>query len=217
MRQEAEAAHRAPAEDPEPDRPTRLSYPDCELRWGLFTTAQAEGVGVTRKQLVHTTSTGVIKRVSHGVYRMAGAPPSAHESIYATWLALGGATTPRTETGVAPLVAGGLTAAVVHEIGDFLPDRLDLIEIGTDTSLLTDALGDAVRRARSSRDSAPSSPQPSLTSTGAASPGCTYAVTSALSSRATTRFDQALRTVRRSGGSEPPPRSGRDRGASRFT
>lgn len=163
----------------------------AERRWGLFTTAQAETAGVTRKQLVRMTSTGVIERVSHGVYRMAGAPPPAHGSIYATWLALGGATTPRTEAGVAPLVAGGVTAAVVHEIGDFLPDRLDfivparkgtrlsdvrlrirrltpaevvpvnglptltiertvidLIEIGTDTSLVTNALRDAARQGK---------------------------------------------------------------------
>lgn len=163
----------------------------AERRWGLFTTAQAEAAGVARKQLVRLTSAGVIERVSHGVYRMAGAPPAAHESIYATWLALGGATSPRTEAGVAALVAGGVTAAVVHEIGDFLPDRLDfivparkgtrlanvrlrvrdltseevvpvnglpaltiertvidLVEVGTDTSLVTDALRDAVRQGK---------------------------------------------------------------------
>lgn len=163
----------------------------AERRWGLFTTAQAEAVGVARKQLVRMTSAGVIERVCHGVYRMAGAPPQTHESIYATWLALGGATTPRTVSRVVPLVAGGVTAAVVHEIGDFLPDRLDfivparkgtrlpdvrlrirhltpeeivpvnglptltvertiidLIEIGTDTSLVTDALRDAVRQGK---------------------------------------------------------------------
>jgi hypothetical protein len=58
---------------------------------------------------------------------MAGAPPQDHEAIYATWLALGGATAPRTETGVAPVVAAGVTAAVVHGIGDFLPDGFDFI------------------------------------------------------------------------------------------
>jgi hypothetical protein len=52
---------------------------------------------------------------------MAGAPPQDHEAIYASSLALGGATAPRTETGVAPVVAAGVTAAVVHGIGDFFP------------------------------------------------------------------------------------------------
>ncbi len=163
----------------------------AEWRWGLFTTTQAEAVGVARKQLVRLASAGVVERVSRGVYRMAGAPPATHEPIYATWLALGGATTARTESGVAPLVAGGTTAAVVHEIGDFLPDQLDfivprrkgtrlpdirlrvrdltpdevfpvnglpaltvertiidLIGIGTDTSLVTDALQAAIRQGK---------------------------------------------------------------------
>lgn len=160
----------------------------AERRWGLFTTAQAEGAGIARKQLSRMASTGAIERVTHGVYRMAGAPPHEHEAIYATWLALGGATTPRTEAGVAAIVAAGTTAAITHGIGDFFPDgynfivpsrkgthlpgvRLrirtlsrddvipvaglptltvertiaDLIEIGTDESLVADALRDAVR------------------------------------------------------------------------
>ncbi len=160
----------------------------AEKRWGLVTTAQAEGAGVTRKLLSRMASTGAIERVAQGVYRMAGAPPQEHEAIYATWLALGGATAPRTETGVASIVAAGTTAASVHEIGDFLlggydfivPARrgtrlpgvrlrirsltrdeaipvnglpaltvertiVDLIEIGTDLSLVADCVRDAVR------------------------------------------------------------------------
>ena len=99
----------------------------AERRWGLVTTAQAGGAGVSRKQLARMASAGAIERVAQGVYRMAGAPPQDHEAIYATWLALGGATAPRTETGVAPVVAAGVTAAVVHGIGDFFPDRFDFI------------------------------------------------------------------------------------------
>lgn len=159
----------------------------AERRWGLVTTAQAETVGVSRKQLARMASAGAIERVAQGVYRMAGAPPQEHEAVYATWLALGGATAPRTETGVAPVVAAGVTAAVVHGIGDFLPDGFDfivparkgtrlpgvrlrirrltkdevipvdglpaltvertvadLVEIGTDLSLVADAVRDAV-------------------------------------------------------------------------
>jgi predicted transcriptional regulator of viral defense system len=99
----------------------------AERRWGLVTTAQAEDAGVSRKQLARMASAGAIERVAQGVYRMAGAPPQDHEAIYATWLALGGATASRTETGVAPVVAAGVTAAVVLGIGDFLPDRFDFI------------------------------------------------------------------------------------------
>lgn len=160
----------------------------AERRWGLFTTAQAESAGIARKQLSRMASTGAIERVTQGVYRMAGSPTQILEAIYATWLALGGATASRTDTGVAAIVAAGTTAAITHDIGDFLPDgydfivpsrkgtrlpgvRLrirtlsrddvipvtglptltvertiaDLIEIGTDESLVADALRDAVR------------------------------------------------------------------------
>jgi hypothetical protein len=71
-------------------------------------------------------SAGVIERVAQGVYRMAGAPPQDHEALYATWLAWG-ATAPCAESGVAPVVAAGETAAVVHGIGDFLPGGFDFI------------------------------------------------------------------------------------------
>lgn len=160
----------------------------AERRWGMFTTAQAESVGVSRKQLVRMTANGVLERLTQGVYRMAGAPPQDHESIFATWLALGGATSQTTTAGAPSLVAAGVTAAVVHDIGDFfldgidfivgsrkttrLPDvRLrirpltpadttsvhglptltvertitDLLDLGTDTSLIDDALREAAR------------------------------------------------------------------------
>lgn len=99
----------------------------AERRWGLVTTAQAGSVGISRKQLARMASSGAIERIAQGVYRMAGAPPQDHEAVYATWLSLGGATASRTETGVAPVVAAGITAAVVHGVGDFLPDGFDFI------------------------------------------------------------------------------------------
>jgi predicted transcriptional regulator of viral defense system len=99
----------------------------AERRWGLFTTAQAAAVGVSRKQLSRMATAGAIERVAHGVYRAGGAPAQEHEPIYATWLALGGATTPRTEAGASSLVAAGATAAVVHEIADFLLVGFDFI------------------------------------------------------------------------------------------
>jgi predicted transcriptional regulator of viral defense system len=99
----------------------------AEHRWGLVTTAQAEDAGVSRKQLSRMASAGAIGRVAQGVYRMAGAPPQDHETIYAAWLALGGATAPRTRTGVASVVGAGITAAIVHDVGDFFLDGLDFI------------------------------------------------------------------------------------------
>jgi hypothetical protein len=152
------------------------------------TTAQAEDAGVSRKQLARMASAGAVERVAPGVYWMAGAPVQNHEAIYATWLALGGAIAPRTDTGAATVVAAAQTAAVVHGIGDFLPDGFDfmvparkgtrlpgvrlrirrlfreevvpvggmlaltvertvadLVELGTDLSLVAGAVRDAVR------------------------------------------------------------------------
>jgi predicted transcriptional regulator of viral defense system len=98
----------------------------AEQRWGLLTTAQAEEIGVSRKQLSRLTSTGVLERVLQGVYRMPGSPVLEHQTIYATWLALGGAG-PRADDGLAPVVAAGVTAALLHGIGDFFSDGLDFI------------------------------------------------------------------------------------------
>lgn len=98
----------------------------AEQRWGLLTTAQAEEVGVSRKQLSRLASTGVLERVLQGVYRMPGSPELEHQTIYATWLALGG-TGARTSDGVAPVVAAGVTATLLHGIGDFFSDGLDFI------------------------------------------------------------------------------------------
>jgi predicted transcriptional regulator of viral defense system len=160
----------------------------AERRWGLVTTAQAQDAGVSRKQLSRMASAGAIERVAQGVYRMAGAPPQDHEAIYATWLALGGATASRTTAGVASIVTAGVTAAIIHDIGDFFPDGFDfmvparkgtrlpgvrlrirqltrdevipvqglptltvertladLVELGTDLSLVAGAVRDAVR------------------------------------------------------------------------
>lgn len=99
----------------------------AEQRWGLVTTEQAAGVGVNRNTLTRMTASGALTRVAQGVYRMAGAPELEHEDIYANWLALGGATRPTTNEGVAPVVAAGVTAAILHGIGDFYPERADFI------------------------------------------------------------------------------------------
>lgn len=99
----------------------------AERRWGLITTVQAARVGVSRKQLSRMAASGALERVAQGVYRAVGAPAQDDEAIYATWLALGGATNPRTGTGVAPVVAAGTTAAVIHGLGDFFLDGFDFM------------------------------------------------------------------------------------------
>lgn len=99
----------------------------AERRWGLISTAQAEIVGVSRTQLSRMAAAGALERVSHGVYRMAGAPRQERQPVYATWLALGGATTTGAISTAAAVVAAGTTAAVIHDVGDFALDSLDFI------------------------------------------------------------------------------------------
>lgn len=99
----------------------------AEQRWGLVTTAQAEQAGVSRLQMSRMASSGSLIRVAQGVYRVAGAPELEHEQTFATWLALGGATTGPTPAGVAPVVAAATTATQLHRIGYFWPDGFDFI------------------------------------------------------------------------------------------
>ena len=96
-------------------------------RWGLVTTAQALEAGVARPTLTRLANSGALIRVARGVYRLAGAPEHEQEAILATWLALGGADRPRTDTGVPPVVAAGQTAAQLHGIGDWFPGPLEFV------------------------------------------------------------------------------------------
>ena len=96
-------------------------------RWGLVTTAQALEAGVARPTLTRLANSGARIRVARGVYRLAGAPEHEQEAILATWLALGGADRPRTDTGVPPVVAAGQTAAQLHGIGDWFPGPLEFV------------------------------------------------------------------------------------------
>ncbi|MFH8253088.1 type IV toxin-antitoxin system AbiEi family antitoxin domain-containing protein [Microbacterium sp. B2969] len=107
-------------------------------RWGMFTTAQAAGAGVSRKTLSGLSTSGAILRVAQGVYRMAGAPEPEHEFIYAPWLALGGATLPPTAEGVPAVVVAGETAAIAHGIGDWFPGVVDVLTPTRRTTRLPD-------------------------------------------------------------------------------
>ncbi|SKF61400.1 Uncharacterised protein [Mycobacteroides abscessus subsp. abscessus] len=92
-------------------------------QWGLITTAQAAALGVSRQQLSELTEVGALERIEQGVYRATAAPSSIQELTHATWLALGGAE--YTWPDVPPVVAAGETAAIMHGIGDFMPDGYD--------------------------------------------------------------------------------------------
>lgn len=104
----------------------------------MFTTAQAERAGVSRKSLSGLSSAGAIRRVAQGVYRMAGSPESELEFIYAPWLALGGATLAPAPSGVPAVVVAGESAAIAHGIGDFFPGVVDVMTPTRRTTRLAD-------------------------------------------------------------------------------
>ena len=59
----------------------------AEGQWGMFTTAQAEELGVSRVDVARLVSGQLARRLRHGVHIMAGAPSSPIEEIRAEWLA----------------------------------------------------------------------------------------------------------------------------------
>jgi hypothetical protein len=61
----------------------------AEDQWGLITRRQAAQAGIPRTTMERLTADGsVLKRVAHGVYRLAGAPEPDHLGLRAAWLQL---------------------------------------------------------------------------------------------------------------------------------
>ena len=60
----------------------------AEDQWGLVTRRHAELAGVSRATLQRLPSEGVLERVAHGVYHLAGAPTPDHLQLRAAWLQL---------------------------------------------------------------------------------------------------------------------------------
>jgi len=91
---------------------------------GLLTTAQAKTVGVSPQQIARLARSGVLERVVHGVYRLAGTAHDPLADLRAAWLAL----EPETLAGdrLAGDDPGGVvshrSAAVLHGLGDLDAD-----------------------------------------------------------------------------------------------
>jgi Transcriptional regulator, AbiEi antitoxin len=60
----------------------------AEDQWGLVTRRQAEAAGVSPATLQRLSNEGVLERVGHGVYHLAGAPLPDHVPLRAAWLQL---------------------------------------------------------------------------------------------------------------------------------
>jgi predicted transcriptional regulator of viral defense system len=95
-------------------------------QWGLATTAQARAVGVSPQALARLTDQGALERMTHGVYRVSGAPPSPLDDLRAAWLALD----PARRAGErlrdqAPAVISHRSAAAIHRLGDLEADEYE--------------------------------------------------------------------------------------------
>lgn len=92
-------------------------------QWGLLTTAQARKHGISRDQLNHLVSVGILERVEHGVYA-ATAAPDGHRGKRVAWLALapGMMAEERLADPAATGVLSHTSAAALHQLGDLLDD-----------------------------------------------------------------------------------------------
>jgi hypothetical protein len=95
-------------------------------QWGLVTTAQAREVGVSPQAIARFTNQGALERMTHGVYRVTGAPATPLDSLRAAWLALD----PVRRAGERirdhqPAVVSHRSAASIHRLGDLEADEFE--------------------------------------------------------------------------------------------
>lgn len=99
----------------------------AEDQWGLLTRRQAEAAGVSPATLQRLSmQDGPLERMTHGVYRLAGAPLPEHASLRAAWLALSPDTLAwerRPEQGV----VSHRSAAAMYGLGELPADRHEFI------------------------------------------------------------------------------------------
>lgn len=90
-------------------------------QWGLFTSAQALSVHVSRNQLSRMVADGRLEPMAYGVYRVAAGGETEHAAVKAAWLSLYPSKTAFERLGAFPYdaVATGRTAAYMQGYGDF--------------------------------------------------------------------------------------------------
>lgn len=93
-------------------------------QWGLVTTAQAAGRGVSRLYLSRLAEDGHLERVGRGVYRAVGVPADRFEPLRAAWLSIAPKVTAERRLGqpVPDAVVSGSAAAHLHGLGDLVPE-----------------------------------------------------------------------------------------------
>ena len=92
-------------------------YPVAEARAGLFTTAQARAVGVSRRMLTHHAASGLLERRSHGIYRLTHFPEQRFTDL------------------VEIVLWAGADAAISHESALAVYDLADVMPTATNVTL----------------------------------------------------------------------------------
>ncbi|OUP10054.1 type IV toxin-antitoxin system AbiEi family antitoxin domain-containing protein [Collinsella sp. An2] len=90
-------------------------------QWGLFTSAQAVNIGVSRNQLARMANDGRIEPVAYGTYRVTTGVETAHAATKAAWLSLYPKKTAFERLSSQPYdaIASGRTASCLQGFGDF--------------------------------------------------------------------------------------------------
>lgn len=98
-------------------------------QWGLVTTAQAEGAGVSRVNLARLGEAGLLLSVGRGVYQMAGAVPPEHLATKVAWLRLDPGV-PAWQRPLGDARSGWVShasACELHGIGDLPADAVQIL------------------------------------------------------------------------------------------
>jgi predicted transcriptional regulator of viral defense system len=98
----------------------------AEDQWGLVTRRQVEKAGVSPATVQRLADNSVLERVTHGVYRLAGAPVPEQLALRAAWLQLA-PDVPAWERGPAHGVVSHRSAAAVYGLGHFPADEHDFV------------------------------------------------------------------------------------------
>ncbi|MEZ5225779.1 MAG: type IV toxin-antitoxin system AbiEi family antitoxin domain-containing protein [Acidimicrobiales bacterium] len=98
-----------------------------EAQHGYFTRAQAHDVGVSDVQLSRATDYRQIRRLDHGIYRVAGAGHDEHADLRIAWLRLDPKRRPRERTKNPTIWVSHQSAAVLLGLGTFIPPKHQFI------------------------------------------------------------------------------------------
>lgn len=93
-------------------------------QWGLITTAQAAQLGVAASSMARWAEHGVLTRLTHGVYKIAGSPYDPHDDLRAAWLGLDPKRTAADRLADVRIdaVVSHRSAAAIHGLGDLEAD-----------------------------------------------------------------------------------------------